>query len=375
MLKSIHIFSRSCRALPSVLAKHEASTTTNIDLKALPEHKSLMIAQFGEPKDSVVLKRSKPEEVMPSKLGPKDILVKHLVSCINPADINLIQGVYGIRPSLPTIIGNEGVTRVVQVGSDVRHLKPGDLAIGVSSLGYWQSYSIRNGDEFFAVDNDLDLRAAAQLKVNPCTAYRMLKDFVDLKPGDTVIQNGANSAVGVYAIQLAKLWGIKTINVIRDRPGKEQLVDELKGLGADHVLTDTEISNVEILKPILEQTGKPKLLMNCVGGKNAVNCQRLLDINGYSVTYGAMSKQPFSLSASSLIFKNHKYVGFWVSQWYGQRCQNNRTEISNMLDEVGRLFKRGSLKSKSTTLIDFEDRDMAFSKSDNSKYMFSINKS
>lgn len=39
--------------------------------------------------------------------------------------------------------------------------------------------------------------------MNPPTAYRMLKDFVDLKPGDTVIQNGANSAVGKAVIQVS----------------------------------------------------------------------------------------------------------------------------------------------------------------------------
>jgi trans-2-enoyl-CoA reductase len=39
-------------------------------------------------------------------------------------------------------------------------------------------------------------------QVNPPTAYRMLKDFVKLNPGDTVIQNGANSAVGRNVIQV-----------------------------------------------------------------------------------------------------------------------------------------------------------------------------
>lgn len=42
----------------------------------------------------------------------------------------------------------------------------------------------------------MDLVTAATISVNPCTAYRMLKDFESLKPGDCVIQNGGNSAVG-----------------------------------------------------------------------------------------------------------------------------------------------------------------------------------
>ena len=59
---------------------------------------------------------------------------------------------------------------------------------------------------------------ASMLNVNPCTAYRMLKDFICLRAGDTVIQNGGNSAVGQMVIQLCKLWGVKTVNIVRNRP-------------------------------------------------------------------------------------------------------------------------------------------------------------
>lgn len=242
-------------------------------------------------------------------------------------------------------------------------------------MNNWQTHSVQNEEDLYMIKEDLELTVAAQLKVNPCTAYRMIKDFADMKNGDTLIQNGANSAVGVYAVQLAKLWGIKTINVIRDRPNKDEIIQELKNYGADVVLTEEEVSDIKVISPILKDYGKPKLFLNCVGGKNAINCQRALGQGGYSVTYGAMSKQPFSLSAASLIFKDHKYVGFWVSRWYKEREKSGRFhEINAMLDEVCTMFKQSILKPKSTTLIDFEDRNIAFSGSNNTKYIFSINK-
>lgn len=61
------------------------------------------------------------------------------------------------------------------------------------------------------------------MNVNPCTAYRMLKDFVPLQPGDTVIQNGGNSAVGQLVIQLCKIWNYKSVSVVRDRPNIQEL--------------------------------------------------------------------------------------------------------------------------------------------------------
>lgn len=56
---------------------------------------------------------------------------------------------------------------------------------------------------------------AATIAVNPCTAYRLLRDFVKLNPGDYIIQNGANSMVGMAVIQMARLMNIKTINIVR----------------------------------------------------------------------------------------------------------------------------------------------------------------
>lgn len=64
--------------------------------------------------------------------------------------------------------------------------------------------------------------------MNPCTAVRLLEDFADLQPGDAIVQNGANSTVGHCIYQIAKSRGIQTINVIRSRPGQEQLIEKMK---------------------------------------------------------------------------------------------------------------------------------------------------
>lgn len=347
-------------------------------IHSLGEHKSLVIDDWGDPAKVVKLVK---KDTLPIKaIGENQVLVSHLAACINPSDVTLISGRYGFKPPLPAILGNEGVLKVLEVGPGVRHLKSGDTAVGVSTFGYWQSYSVQNADTIYKVDGSLDQCITAQLKVNPCTAFRMMKDFVNLKPGDVMIQNAANSAVGVYAIQLAKHWGIKTINVIREKHQAEldEITKELKDFGADYVVTEKEISNVEIMKPILKQIGKPKLALDCVGGKNAQDCGRILDENGISVVYGAMSRQPAGerISTSAMIFKDIYPRGFWVSRWYKLReATDRRDEISAMLDEISDMFKRNILKPKRSTMITFEERNIAFSgSSKNTKYLFSINK-
>lgn len=139
------------------------------------------------------------------------------------------------------------------------------------------------------------------LNVNPCTAYRMLKDFVMLKPGDTVIQNGGNSAAGQLVIQLCKAWNYKSVNIIRDRPEVEDLKKHLKNLGATQVLTESELRSTDLFKS--KKLSPPKLALNCICGQNALEVIRHLAPNGTMVTYGGMSREPLIVPASALIFK------------------------------------------------------------------------
>jgi mitochondrial enoyl-[acyl-carrier protein] reductase / trans-2-enoyl-CoA reductase len=59
----------------------------------------------------------------------------------------------------------------------------------------------------------------------------MLEEFTALEEGDVVVQNGANSAVGRAVIEVARSRGIKTVNIIRDRPDLEKMKAALLDLG------------------------------------------------------------------------------------------------------------------------------------------------
>uniref|UniRef100_UPI00398EB6AA enoyl-[acyl-carrier-protein] reductase, mitochondrial isoform X4 n=1 Tax=Pristiophorus japonicus TaxID=55135 RepID=UPI00398EB6AA len=181
------------------------------------------------------------------QLGDSDIRAQMLAAPINPSDINMVQGTYPILPDLPAVGGNEGVGQVLDVGSKVTDVKPGDWVIpSDAGLGTWRMEAVGNMNGFVKVPNNIPLLCAATLGVNPCTAYRMLCDFETLKPGDSVIQNAANSGVGQAAIQIAKAMGLLTINIIRDRPDLQQLTNSLKSMGADYVITEEALRKPEM---------------------------------------------------------------------------------------------------------------------------------
>ncbi|NXW43350.1 MECR protein, partial [Nyctiprogne leucopyga] len=286
-----------------------------------------------------------------AKLGDSDVHVKMLAAPINPADINMIQGTYAILSPLPAVGGNEGVGEVLEVGQRVTTLKPGDRVIPASSgLGTWRTQGVFPEEMLLKVPNDIPVLCAATLSVNPCTAFRMLADFEALAPGDSVIQNGANSGVGQAVIQIAKASGIKTINVVRDRPDLPKLVERLMALGADHVITEEMLRKPE-MKDIFKSIPKPRLALNCVGGKSTTEMLRHLQPKGTMVTYGGMAKQPVM---SAFIFRDVRLRGFWMTQWRKDHAQDQES-VASMMDALYQLIQRGQLTAPACTEVPLQD--------------------
>uniref|UniRef100_A0A8B9QKS4 Enoyl-[acyl-carrier-protein] reductase, mitochondrial n=1 Tax=Apteryx owenii TaxID=8824 RepID=A0A8B9QKS4_APTOW len=286
-----------------------------------------------------------------AKLGDSDVHIKMLAAPINPADINMIQGTYAILSELPAVGGNEGVGQVVEVGSCVTSVKPGDWVIPADAgLGTWRTEAVFPEETLLRVPGDIPVLCAATLSVNPCTAYRMLADFETLQPGDSVIQNAANSGVGQAVIQIAKAFGIRTINVVRDRPDLPKLVERLMSLGADHVITEEMLRKPD-MKDLFKSIPKPRLALNCVGGKSATEMlSRLLACAEWKCILVSVSL----FLQSAFIFKDVKLRGFWMTQWKKDQM-HNKDSLKSMVESLCELVRKGQLTAPACTEVPLED--------------------
>lgn len=185
----------------------------------------------------------------------------------------------------------------------------------------------------------------------------MLRDYVDLvrlsattsPDGAWFVQNGANSGVGRAAIQLGRLWGLRSINVVREREGDpaatEALRQELLDLGATVVVTEAEFLDRGFPARLRDEHTRggrdPVMLgLNCVGGKSATTMAKCLGDGGSLVTYGAMSKQPLMLPTGLLIFRDLRFNGFWLSRW----ANADRKGKKQTVDEILGLIREGKFK-------------------------------
>ncbi|CAO3628676.1 unnamed protein product [Cunninghamella blakesleeana] len=333
------------------------STSSSIKVNAL------VYANYGKP--SEVLKWH--TYALPS-LTADTVHVEFLASPINPADVNQVQGVYPVKPPFQLLSeqdtekyavgGNEGVAKVIAIGDSVKDLKIGDHVImAKAGYGTWRTHAAGPSSDFQVLPkkDHVSLIQQATLSVNPCTAYCMLKNFVSLEKGDYVIQNAANSAVGQAVIQIAKAWGLNTINVVRNRPNIDELRDELEKLGATHVITDDSLGSHEMRSKIKNEWGQPKLGFNCVGGKSATEMARHLKANGKYITYGAMARAPLALPASLLIFKNISFHGFWMTRWTDT---HSKAERNIMIHELMDLMDQGKLSEPKWTKVNWEENQL-----------------
>lgn len=117
----------------------------------------------------------------------------------------------------------------------------------------------------------------------------MLEAFVDLQPGDAVVQNGATSAVGRAVIQLCRARGVRTLNLMRDRPGWDEDAARLQALGADVVAREADAKAAAAAAGL----PAPALGLNCVGGSSALAVSKLVRCACATSTEGSCQRRCF----------------------------------------------------------------------------------
>lgn len=267
-------------------------------------------------------------------LTPSQVLIEVLAAPINPSDVLTLTGGYGILPPLPAVGGNEGVGKVAAIGDDVMSLTVGQIVLLPVGAGTWSTHIVAEARKVMAAPKGADAEQLSMLTVNPPTASLMLSEFVDLQPGDWVIQNAANSGVGAYLVQLAKLRGLKTVNIVR----RDNAADAVRALGGDVVLTDGK----GLGKRVAEATGGTKIMLaiDAVGGGATDRLASCLGEGGTLVNYGMMSGEPCQVSPANIVFRNITIKGFWLAFWFRNATPQQQAAT---FGSIAKLIAEGKL--------------------------------
>ncbi|UUY08372.1 zinc-binding dehydrogenase [Pseudomonas sp. J452] len=242
-----------------------------------------------------------------------EVLIKIEAAPIQPADFWYMQGRYGKVDRPPMVPGIEGAGTVVAAGSGVmpRMLLGQKVSCG-SAQGYtgtWAQYMVTKADMCIPLLPWLDIEQGAMLMANPLSAWKLL-DMARTRKARALANNGAASALGRCLLHLARKAGMTLINIV-DRPEQARLLREL---GAEWVI-DRSQSDYQDAMNSLFQRHRVTLALDTLAGSASNEMLAAMPEGGELLIYGGLSEEAPPIDLSSIIFRNKKVSGFWVTPW------------------------------------------------------------
>ncbi|GAA4186408.1 zinc-binding dehydrogenase [Gryllotalpicola kribbensis] len=262
--------------------------------------RALVHDTFGEPHEVL-----KVESLPLPQPGPGQVRVRTLLSPIHNHDLWTVRGTYGVKPELPAQAGTEAVGVVDALGDGVENLSIGQRVATGGTFGVWAEYFLAPAAGLLPVPDGLSDETAAQLVSMPFSAIALL-ETLQLEPGQWLVQNAANGAVGRLLAQLAVARGIHVVGLVRRAEGVAEL--EAQGI-TGIVATDAP----DWREQVAALTGGAPIAVgvDSVGGTASGDVLSLLAENGRMVVFGAMASPIMNLASGDVIFKNLTVTGFW----------------------------------------------------------------
>ena len=313
--------------------------------------RQLQLLAHGEPSDVIEL-----NTVAEPALGQEDVLISMEAAPLNPSDFVLVRGMYGIRPAFPSPVGAEGVGRVTRTGSKVDSALQDKrvLILPTYEQGTWADQVVVPVRNIVPMSDEADPLQLSMIGINPATAYLLLNRYVSLMPGDWIGQTAANSAMGQYVIKLAKLAGVKTLNVVRRKEAAEQV----RQFGGDRVVHQGDDLQKDIERAL---DGKGlSLVLDTVGGTPVGELAKALKTGGSVVVYALQSGHFPAVSPKDLIYRGLSLHGFWLINWIRNAP---RTEVQEIYQKLGDLVADGSLSAAVEHVYPLEQFKEAFERS------------
>jgi len=258
---------------------------------------------FGDP--SQVLAST--DAPMPEP-GPGQVRVRMRLAPIHNHDLLTVRGLYGWKPELPAIGGSEGMGVVDALGEGVEGFTVGQRVTAASGRGTWAEYFVAPVRMLVPVPDAIGDEIAAQLVAMPLSAL-MLLDSLELQPGQWLVQNAANGAVGKSLAMLAAARGVRVLSLVRREAG----VQELAALGIGDALCTASDDWQDAAKALLGDDGA-RAAVDSVGGRASAVLLRLLGEGGVLVSFGSMSGEPMAIPSGEMIFRHLTVTGFWGSK-------------------------------------------------------------
>jgi NADPH:quinone reductase-like Zn-dependent oxidoreductase len=263
-----------------------------------------------------------------------------IASPVNPSDLLVVKGRYGVLPKLPAIPGFEGVGIVDKVGGGlIGRLADGKRVTVINSAGgNWAEYAVIPARQARPVASDIPDEQVASFFVNPASVIAMIRHILKVPRGAWFLQSAAGSELGKMVIRYGQREGIRTINVVRRR----EAVEELKKLGGDVVIT-SEDGPIDAQVRTITGAAGVRYAIDPVGGETGTQVFQSLGEDARMLVYGVLSEEPIRIDARRMIGGKQVLEGFWLGRWMRERSIPSSLLLFR---EIAQLIREGVLSTE-----------------------------
>jgi NADPH:quinone reductase len=296
--------------------------------------KAIRFEQFGEPAQVLrVVERPEPAP------GPGEVRVRMIASPINPSDLLVTRGRYGVLPALPATPGFEGVGVVEKAGPGLvgRLLKGKRVAVINQAGGNWAEKVVIPALRAIPVPSDLPDEQVASFFINPATVLAMTRHVLRVPKGAWLLQTAAGSTLGKMIIKLGRVDGFKTLNVVRRR----EAMAELQALGGDAVISSSDGPIADQVRAITG--GGVHYALDPVGGEAGGQVFQALAEDAHMLVYGLLSDEPICFDPRAMIAGKRVIEGFWLGHWMASR---SKIKAVKLFREIAGMIRDGVLATE-----------------------------
>jgi len=287
--------------------------------------KSIKLYEFGNPLE--VLKFENKTIKPPQE---QEILVRMLARPINPSDLLPIWGKYAHRISLPTIPGYEGVGIVEDVGPSVSQNLIGKRVLPLRGDGTWQEIVQTRAEFAVPIPDSINDFTAAQMYINPMTAWVTCTEVLKLRPNDVLLVNACGSAIGHIFAQLAKMIGFQLISVTRNNKHTNDLLQ----LGASSVIDSSVTALYETVMEFTNGKGTDAAI-DSIGGVAGNDLAFCVKPEGEFLAIGLLSGIQVnwqSIVKEANVRANMFHLRHWNKQVSVEKWQDTFHQLINLVN-------------------------------------------
>ena len=267
------------------------------------------------------------EEVADPTCHPDGIVIRVEAVSIEGGDVlNRWRGALATRPH---VVGYQAAGEIIEVGSRVTRLKPGQKVATVGAFGSHAELRSVPARSAWPIPDGFDPKLAAVIPVTFGTADECLFEFGRLQPGETVLVQAGASGVGLAAIQLAKRAGATVLATA----SSDERIERLRPYGLDHGIN---YRRDDVVQEVMRLTNKKgvDLVVDSVGGQTLQGSLLSLGYRGRVSMVGAAGREPMQVDVGSMMGGNRSLTGVFLGAEIGSdRVYNN---IQRLIDEAAR---------------------------------------